>query len=395
MALLATFTLNSLAACTGDSHASQQPHADATVEPHDATLPERELERDASADGESGPASDSQQLPPSPTCAAWPAVTDPDGCPSGSPAAPLEQQDEPLAGGFRVVRNLTYGTRGQRALQGDLFLPPPMAGTAPGILIVVHGGGWTDCARRRAATEWYAATMSRLLGIATFNIEYRLVQDGGAYPENLGDVKCAVQWIAEHAQEHGVDGSRLLIAGESAGGHLALMVGLTPNRVDLDPACGAAPPQVDGVIAFSAPTDLPALLAQQTLAAGAVSRYVGACDESLSSCLGGTISCDRCIDASPVAHACEGSLHFVLVQAADPFDPLIPEGQARSLAGTLDSAGIPNDLVVVDAARLRAEGCESGVFDTRTPHGLVRGQTCLTTPSGAAVERLISSLLLP
>lgn len=391
--LLASVYLVELSACTGDSRPARASRDDARADA--AVVHDGMAVRDAASGSAGDPAADGQTAPDA-ACSPWPAVTDPGGCPSGSPGAPLERRDESLAGGFRVVRNLTYDTRGQRALQGDLFLPPESAGAAPGVLIVVHGGGWTDCMRRRQATEWYAAVMSRLLGVATFNIEYRLVQEGGAYPENLRDVKCAVQWIATHAQEHGVDGSRLVIAGESAGGHLALMAGLTKGRADLDPACGDAPPQVDGVIAFSAPTDLPALVAQGTLATAAVTRYAGACEDPVASpCSAASTDCDRCVDASPVSHACESTAHFVLVQAADPFDPLIPESQARRLANALDSAAIPNDLVVVDPERLRAEGCEAGVFDRRTPHGLLNGQTCLTTPSGAAVERLVRSALLP
>jgi len=85
----------------------------------------------------------------------------------------------------------------------------------------------------------------------------------------------------------------------------------------------------------------------------------------------------------------------VLVQAADPFDPLIPESQVRALSDAFDTAGVSHELVVVDADALRAEGCAADVLDLRTPHGLLQGQTCLTTPSGPAVSRLVRDTLLP
>jgi len=156
-------------------------------------------------------------------------------------------------------------------------------------------------------------------------------------------------WIASHADSHGADGARLLIAGESAGAHLALMVGLTPDRDDLDPGCGD-PARVDGVIAFSAPTDLTALAAGQGGAANAVSDYVGDCPAALAACGEQAPSrCQPCVDASPLAHACRARTHFILVQAADPFDPLIPQSQAQTLADAFVAAGVSHDLVIVGA----------------------------------------------
>lgn len=309
------------------------------------------------------------------------------GCPKGGPAAtgptPITVD---LGGGFKAVNNLTYGVRGGLVLQGDLYLPPPRSdGRKPGVLVVVHGGGWQDCNRRRPATAWYAAAMSRLLRIATFNIEYRLRQEGGAYPENVKDVKCAVQWIAAHGGEQGIDGSRMAIAGESAGAHLAAMTGVTQDRADLDPACGPNRPQVKAVIAFSGAYDLPALAQSSSPAKDAPVRYAGPCATPVQGCTPGR-SADRCLDASPLMHACAAKGQYVFIAAPDAYDQLIPLSQAQQMAQAVRGAGVPSYLIVPTDAQLQAEGCRPNNF-FKQAHGLVN--RCLTGPSGTVVTAVL------
>jgi acetyl esterase/lipase len=72
---------------------------------------------------------------------------------------------------------------------------------------------------------------SRLVsaGYAVFNVNYRLIQDGGLFPYNIQDIRNAIDYVALNAQTFGVDKKRIALMGESAGGYLALMAGYSAD----------------------------------------------------------------------------------------------------------------------------------------------------------------------
>jgi len=102
---------------------------------------------------------------------------------------------------------------------GDLRVP---TGRRPHpVVVVIHGGFW-----RAAYDLTHTAEMAEALthrGVATWNIEYRRIgHQGGGYPGTLDDVASAVRHLARIAPDHGLDPHRIVAAGHSAGGHLAL-----------------------------------------------------------------------------------------------------------------------------------------------------------------------------
>jgi acetyl esterase/lipase len=102
----------------------------------------------------------------------------------------------------------------------DLWLPPG-GGPHPTVLMV-HGGCWqTEIADRRIM-NWIADDL-RKRGIAVWNIDYRGVdRNGGGYPGTFLDTAASADALGEHAPRYNLDLSRLVAAGHSAGGHLAL-----------------------------------------------------------------------------------------------------------------------------------------------------------------------------
>jgi acetyl esterase/lipase len=311
------------------------------------------------------------------------------GLPGAPTATGAAEQLGVLPGDVLRVENVTYGVRGGLALQGDLYVPTTDGGT-PGVLVVVHGGGWADCGRRRQVVADHAYVMALLGGFATYNVEYRLTSEGGGYPENVRDIKCAVQWLRESAPlRFGIDGARVAISGESAGAHLALMVGLTEDRSDLDPGCGSLPPEVDAVVAYSPPTDLPELKSATTFGGSlAVDPYAGPCaGVAVSGCTGAR-ACDRCVDASPTAQVCGADDPVLLIQAPDPWDLLIPHAQAAKLHGLLTDAGFASTLVTPTPEQLGDAGCSPA--PNQFAHGYV---PCLTETTGQAVLDFLRPIL--
>jgi acetyl esterase len=100
---------------------------------------------------------------------------------------------------------------------------PEGAGAAPPLVVYYHGGGWVI-----GSIESHDATcraLARASGCAVASVEYRLAPES-AFPAAPEDCYAATKWLAENASELGVDGERVAVAGDSAGGNLAAVVSL-------------------------------------------------------------------------------------------------------------------------------------------------------------------------
>ena len=141
-----------------------------------------------------------------------------------------------------IRSDVAYGAEPGQVL--DIYLPDNERDDRA-VVVLVHGGGWeqggkADLARnaRELAEE----------GIVAVSIDYRLPPPGERWPTELDDVRAAVRWVQEHADELDVDPARLGLYGSSAGGNLVMMVATTGGGGDLPP--------VRSVAAWSAPADL-------------------------------------------------------------------------------------------------------------------------------------------
>lgn len=131
-----------------------------------------------------------------------------------------------------VVRraNLSYGPAGQANLL-DLYLPRSGATSGP-CLLYFHGGGYTSGRKSREARALLYRLASK--GWVCGSANYRLAR-AARYPAPLVDAKRAIAWLREHAASLGADPTAIVVAGSSAGAHLAAMAALTPNLAALQP----------------------------------------------------------------------------------------------------------------------------------------------------------------
>jgi acetyl esterase/lipase len=159
------------------------------------------------------------------------------------PAVPISRADKAK---YVVEGNIAYGTHPQQML--DMLYAkdagPNGAGPYPGV-IMFHGGGWirTD---KATMSSFYNRFLAH--GFVVCNVEYRMASKdaNGAYtptsalaPAAVEDALTAAKWFAEHAAKYHVDPSRIVVTGASAGGHLALMVGMCTSQAKLGPTAPA------------------------------------------------------------------------------------------------------------------------------------------------------------
>ncbi|GJD78456.1 alpha/beta hydrolase [Methylobacterium gregans] len=112
-------------------------------------------------------------------------------------------------------------TYGEAPAQGvDVFLPEGH-GPHP-VAVLIHGGCWSAGTAGREQMRHLGPELTRR-GIAVWSIGYRRANEaGGGYPGTYQDVASALDRLAEDAPSHGLDLSRVVLVGHSAGGHLAL-----------------------------------------------------------------------------------------------------------------------------------------------------------------------------
>lgn len=119
-----------------------------------------------------------------------------------------------------VKTDVAYGTAGGQSLLADLYLPKQRSKPTPAI-IFIHGGGWVVGDKRQV---WPVYLDFVKEGFAVLSIDYRLK---APYPAAVEDCQRAVRWLRSRAQEYNIDPEKFGAIGQSAGGHLASLLGLT------------------------------------------------------------------------------------------------------------------------------------------------------------------------
>jgi acetyl esterase/lipase len=268
------------------------------------------------------------------------------------PLPPAHEQPLPSAqpgpGGLRLLAGVPYAAiPGIRPLELDLYLPPETGGPVP-VVVFLHGGGWRVGSRHTAGPAYRGASPTPFervaqAGIAVASVDYRLSGEA-TFPAQLHDAKAAVRWLRARADELGVDPTRIAAWGESAGGHLAALLGLV-SEPGLEGDVGFPGPssRVSAVVAWYAPTDLPGFAADAdtdpTDPATREAQLLGAPVPTVP---------DAAAQASPLMHVSAGAPPFLLLHGES--DRLIPCVQSVRLHTALVEAGARADLYLYEDA---------------------------------------------
>jgi acetyl esterase/lipase len=228
----------------------------------------------------------------------------------------------------------------------DLVLPPETGNPVPAV-VFLHGGGWRVGSRHSIGPGYAAASptpFERLAqaGIAVASVDYRLSGEA-TWPTALHDAKAAVRWLRARADELGIDPERIAAWGESAGGHLAELLGLTGTDLDGDVGITGPSSSVAAVVAWYAPSDIAALptdLGQDTADPDTrEALFLGAPAVTVP---------ERAAQASPITHVTPGAPPFLLLHGEA--DRLIPFVQSVRLHTALAEAGAEAEIVLFEDA---------------------------------------------
>ncbi|MBX3009195.1 MAG: alpha/beta hydrolase [Melioribacteraceae bacterium] len=145
-----------------------------------------------------------------------------------------------------------------RDLHIDIYSPKNVCAPIP-LIIIIHGGGW-----RSGSKEMERPLAKNLTqhGLCTATVEYRLSPEA-KYPAGVVDLKKAIKWIKKNSTGYGIDSSKIILLGGSAGGTLAALLGVTANHKIFDGmnyypeistgVCGII--NIDGIVDFSDPAE--------------------------------------------------------------------------------------------------------------------------------------------
>jgi len=126
--------------------------------------------------------------------------------------------------------DILYKQAGDKDLYLDLYMPDA---ENPPLILWIHGGGWSFGDRKSPIMLWQVDR-----GYALASVEYRLSDEktkGGSFPGNIIDCKDALIYLRQNAAKYGYDSARVIAAGDSAGGHLAALMGTSAGHADWEP----------------------------------------------------------------------------------------------------------------------------------------------------------------
>jgi acetyl esterase/lipase len=238
---------------------------------------------------------------------------------------------------------------GFRPLTLDL-IAPGSAGPYP-VIVWIHGGGWfrghyTLSNRILQKMKFVDSLLDA--GFAIARISYRLSGEA-RFPTQLHDCKAAVRYLRKHSGALGLDSTRFVAMGESAGGHLACLLGLTGGRSELEGEVGVTGPSsaVHAVVDWYGPTDLLTMDAQ-----GVPSGFQphDAPDSPEARLVGGPVQEVRDLTraASPIAYVSPSAPPFLIQHGTA--DRIVSVGQGRALAQALERAGAHVTLKEIEGA---------------------------------------------
>lgn len=202
---------------------------------------------------------------------------------------------------------------------------PPERGPWP-VLVLFHGGGWVTGSPADTAS---LANELAARGVVVYNASYRTMNEGGAFPQMVEDVACAIAFAGSTAGTYTTTPQRLATGGHSAGAHLSVLAAMAPESFVGD--CEHGPATVEGFIGLAGPYDTDRL-------AGLIAPLFGASLEDAP---------ERWAAGNPLTYVSASlDIEYLLIHGTK--DELVPVALSDELAIALDGAGRRVTLEIIE-----------------------------------------------
>jgi acetyl esterase/lipase len=238
-----------------------------------------------------------------------------------------------LAKAYLEERDVVYKTVGDCCLKMDIYRPTSPDGLTPAV-VYIHGGGWYSGDKTTGAGQDDISEMiSRGYVVAAIN--YRLAPRY-QFPAQIEDVKCAIRFLRANAAQYGIDAAHIGVWGDSAGGHLAALLGVT-DASDGFEGYGwydEQSDQVQAVASLYGPTDLADFYKNDN--SPHIEHVFGTADRESA-----IIS-----QASPLTYVSDDNPPFLIVHGEE--DEVVAVTQSQAFYERLVSADVPATLVIVE-----------------------------------------------
>lgn len=242
--------------------------------------------------------------------------------------------------------NVDYVGNNHRDQKMDIYVPPGLTSPAP-VIVFIHGGGWSSGSKGPENVPYF--NQSYESGFICADINYRLSTDS-VWPAQIEDCKTAIRFLRANAKTYNIDICRFGVIGESAGGHLAAMLGTSAGVKEFEGLHQGNTNQssrVQAVIDIFGPTDFLKEDSHYPASCG-LSRLIHEYQSFETALLG--------IDylhnhqelvrtADPMTYITSDDAPFFIIHGDE--DCIVPFHQSILLDSALSAAGMPADTLII------------------------------------------------
>jgi len=237
-----------------------------------------------------------------------------------------------------VTKGVVYAEADGHKLLLDIY--KPSSNNTPYLIVWVHGGAWHSGSRETPPLSFVGS------GYALASVDYRLSVDA-KFPAQIHDIKAAIRYLRANAAKYGYRSDKIIIAGSSAGGHLAALAGVTNNDKALEGNIGeytTTSSSIQAILDYYGPTNFTTILKQST------PHGVSVRGPAMALLLGKTVDNipDMARKASPVFQV-DASDPPLLIFHGDQ-DIQVPINQSHELVGAYKSHNLNVQMEVVYGA---------------------------------------------